>query len=317
MKKLKRLLIVIVGSCLLLSLSACNDIKNDTEAQTTLLEEDQEKLDREKIVEIMETFAKLESEGNYNKIYKYIDENAKIVGKEKASKMVLSLEDILEKNIYTYEEKLNSQENFKEISSLSDESIFLNEKNIHTLANKDLEKLISNILDSGYKIRLGENKIHVSVNYDELLKFGPDSLESTSNYLNIMANYIDNPNIINGQISLSYDELAARVMKLESFITEYPESSRREDILKLYRQSLTDYLIGSEKTPISNNGGLNKDLLNSYKNTSKLKEGISPAIIRKYLSLITDENILSKDDRDVYILSLINEALSYIEEKVW
>lgn len=318
LKKYGKLIIVLI--CLataFLIFSCSNKSKKGNGTSDLKTDENVESVKEEKVYKTMEEFDEINKKGKTDETIDFVDKNIKIVGKENADILVYGLEEKLYSNINYRFRQLTNDDKDGELPGLFTENRIITEEDVKTIKNKELKKDIEDILKDKYTLVKNGDKLELVINYDKFLSYGESVSESTRDYLNIEAKILESPTIYNGEFNIEIDDLGSRLLKLETYLTEYPEAKHFEKILKYYRRDLISYLKGTESDLIlDKNGKVNTRLFNSYKNLIKNKDSITANIVRKYVDILKDGNSFTRDDLEVTILSLTNQALNSIENKV-
>lgn len=277
-------------------------------------EENSEALREAKIDKVVEGFKEInkKKEVKLDEMINFIDENINIVGKENGDIFIYTLEDRIgearDKNL----DRLLSRDQDGELMALLDGRQFLSEEIGNHIKNKSLRTEVERLSELKYRVVMEEGKIDLLIDYDKFLDYSEFISDETDAYLNIKARLLNLPTVHNGNRNISYDDLAKRLLKYEAYIVQYPEAKRHEDILIIYRDDLVNYLRGSKNDPVfKENGQVDGKVLSSYRELSKDKESVTAHVVRKYLNdLRLDENL------EVRILSLINESLSTLEDRI-
>jgi len=278
------------------------------------LENNDKAIEEERIIGLMEEYKKISNkkEVDLGEITDFINENIDHVGVENADILIYSLEDKLNEKADKNLKSLVDKDKDGDLARILNGKMFLGEEELKELKNKDLKAEIEDLYNLNYKIFREDENLKLIIDYSKFLNFTGKISEDLDEYLNIKSKLINIPTVYEDRLNISYKDLENRLLKIEDYIVHYPESKRYEDILRAYRENLVDYLKGTNKTPIVNQEGLlDKEALTSYRELAKNKESITAQLIRKYLTnLKPDENF------EVRILSLVNEALSTIEDRV-
>ncbi len=314
MKKYKRTLLVLVCVLSAFIIFSCGKKSKKSLEEVAAIENSEDGLKEERISEIMDEFKKITSRKDIDlrETMDFVDENIDLVGRENGDILIYSLEEALIGKAAKNLKAVLAKDKGLELEKLLGDKMFLSDEDLGQLENKDLRSNLEKLYKLNYKILREGKDLKLIVDYSKFLNYNGKISEDADEYLNIKSKLVNIPTEYEGNLNISYEDLGKRLIKIEDYIVHYPQSKRYEDILMAYRENLVDYLKGTDKTPIINEKGIiDNDALNSYKELAKNKDSITGQLIRKYqTNLRVDENF------EVRVLSLVNEALSEIEDRV-
>lgn len=321
MKEKSIILILIISLILLVSLAACNPKQKEENKKETI--EDVEKTEepieytRE---EIMKDFRDiLKSKNEPMSLVEFIDENVAKVEKEDAVEMIIGLENTQIEYAEKYTDEIFTEDYQSELLRLWElnpkESLFLNMDEIEEVKNEGLKELLEKLKHGKYKLIMMEGSLYPIIDYESMKDYDRYLDDETKSYLDVKSLESNEPSLIDAAIYVSFDELAARLIKVEDHIKKYPEGLKNEELLRLYSTYLKLYLSGSDNSPIYNyeDKVILEEVLNSYKKTAKDQNSITGEITNKYKEIIEnnnniiDENVLSK------VTECHNEAIAKLE----
>lgn len=118
-----------------------------------------------------------------------------------------------------------------------------------------------------------------------------------------------------GGLTISFEELANRIFKTEEYLKFYPNTKRRKEILQEYEFKINAYLSGLPNTPIEDyeTKEINKEVLESYKMTSKKEYEISN-IVTEYLTIVEENNNIIDNEVILKSYELAKKALLAFED---
>jgi hypothetical protein len=321
MKEKSIILILIISLILLVSLAACNPKQREENKKETIegVKKTEEPIEYTR-EEIMKDFRDiLKSKNEPMSLVEFTDENIAKVEKEDAVEMIMGLENTQIEYVEKYTDEIFTEDYQSELLRLwelnSTESLFLNMDEIEEVKNEGLKELLGKLKYGKYKLIMMEGALYPIIDYEAMKGYDKYLDDETKSYLDIKSLESNSPSLIDAAIYVSFDELAARLIKVEDHIKKYPEGSKNEELLRLYSTYLKLYLSGSDNSPIYNyeDKVILEEVLNSYKKTAKNQNSITGEITNKYKEIIEnnnniiDENVLSK------ITECHNEAIAKLE----
>lgn len=271
--------------------AASSTVQQTTAASTTSVQTTQDKAEQSK--SILADFEKLRTQkSSISKLIEFI--KPQISNMEKADldtavreildDQLLQLKDFSDKimadnfnirmNKYKYEE-LVSLSNIKESDS-------------------DIKTTLQDAYNGGLKLSTSEGMYYLEVDYSSLKAvFAGNTSEEISSYLDIMAEESNKHFAEDAALLISYDQLAERVARNESFIKNYGSSKFADKVKELHKYYLSAYLLGLNNTPAFSmkDNILEKDVLDSYKASIAKYPGTSlSGILSEYMKLLEKDN---------------------------
>ncbi|HHW30603.1 MAG TPA: hypothetical protein GXX20_02845 [Clostridiaceae bacterium] len=223
---------------------------NSSEKQNTIENNDNEQDDKEN--KIMEEYRGLFS-GNFSikEIVEFIDKNISLVSDENATLMVDEFEKMQKEYLSELEEKYNNATIQEELGKkyLSDFDISKINK-IDGIENVGLRELLTETLESGYKVETAEGMFFPVINYEFYKKYSDYVTSDIKEYIDIMAIESSNPPAKDAALVISWEEILNRALTQEKFIIKNESSIRIQDIKNLYNKYMTFTLFGLNNTPL-------------------------------------------------------------------
>ncbi len=130
---------------------------------------------------------------------------------------------------------------------------------------KQRAELVLKLQESGYRFSIVEGMLELEPDYRRPLQYSASFSQQKAEYLEIMAQSVENPIVLDGGLIMgSWNELAALAAHYESFITQYEEPELR--VLHLYYNALELLMCGADNTPIFDmeTGHVLPEVLSSY-----------------------------------------------------
>lgn len=257
----------------------------------------------------------VESNNEPYTLVQFIDKNIKNATKEEAAVMVLILEEVQKEYIPKYTDELFIEDNQLELLKLSGTELFFNEENIENIKNVKLKDMVEKIIKGKYKLINKEGGFYPIIDYEKLKEYNPYLPDEMKGYIEIKYLNCNSPIILDGEITISFDEIEERLAATEQYIQKYPNSIKLEEVLRIYADYLRLYMEGSDNSPIYQyeSNEIKENVLNSYRKMERNDKLITSKIISKYMDIIeeneniVDENVLSKVPR------LLSEAVGILE----
>ncbi|TJX15367.1 hypothetical protein E9840_02910 [Tissierella creatinini] len=265
---------------------------------------------------IMNDFNVLMSgDSNSEDFISYVDDNIKKLGQIEADTMIDELEKKLEANKEALMNRIFATDKDNELMDIAGGEKYFPEDKISRIKNDDLKEEVQKAYDNMYKLVNLEGEFYPIVDYSKLTKYSDTISDELKEYLEIMALDSDNLPFADGGITITFEELADRIIKTESHLNKYIAGKRNEELRSLYSMKLVAYMKGLPNTRISdeNNQVIDK-VFASYQETAALEGYITSFILNQYVedikanNGIIDASIIAKADR------YIAEAIRMLEE---
>jgi hypothetical protein len=295
---------ILILSLIMLFVTACGiDIKQKEKTLYETIEKEMYESDDDDIDQLIKQYNEMaKSDNEPYTLVKFIDENIKNVAEKEAVIMVLILEEVQKEYTQRYADDLFADNNQSELLNLSAGELFFDESKIEEIRNADLKKLVKKIIDGKYKLVNIGGAFYPAIDYVKLKEsysnYLPDEIKD---YLEIKSQSSNVPKVIDGEMTVSYEELAQRLIAIENYVSKYPNGVKLQDVLRCYGECLKLYLEGSTNSPIFDveTGKIKDEVMSSYIKLSSTKKLMTSKIISKYIEIIQknentiDENVLS------------------------
>lgn len=293
-----------------------NNKKELEEAVRT--EGSEEVLGEEKIDKLMEDFKSLTKKKDLalEDLIEFIDGDIELVGKTNGDIFVYGLEERLESELDTSLDRLRKLDSKAELVKLMGQEEFLADSRLAEIKNPELKAEVEALDAQKYKILRQGDQLDLAVDYDKFLKYENFISDTAAGYFNIRGELISKPSLVGGDFNIEFKEMNKRILKYEDYIVHNKDSERLEDVILIYRESLVNYFKGTEANPVLEEGRVNDKILAGYKDLASNKEGITPRVAREYVAVLRAHRQIAREDLEVKILSLVNEALSSLEDKI-
>ncbi len=331
--KRRMLFLILISSILFVMATACNgkDINEIGNQLVDNIEFDKAEGDvgshEEKLMEEFNNAIKGDIEPFV--LVKLIDENIGKVKTNVATEMINRLEEIQLGYIDRYTEELFMEEYQMELITLSEifnsnsedkeysveDYLFFDVEKIEEIKNENLKQLVERIIEGKFKLINMEGAYYPIIDYEGLKVYGDYISEEMNDYLDLKSMESNMPVILDGGITISFDELAERLIKTENYILKYPDGQKYEEVLRLYGIYLKFYFEGSPNTLIYDYESkiIKDEVLASYERLKNMEETVISQVVSKYIDIIMendniiDESVLSK------VTELHSQAVAALE----
>ncbi len=280
-------------------------------------EEPQEATEDEKEVIMNDFNALIGGDYNSEEIIPFIDANIMKLSQIEADIMIDELENKLVGDKEDLMNRIFATDKDDELMAIGGTEKYFPEEKISAIKNSELKEEIQNAYKNMYRLVNLEGEFYPIVDYSKLVKFSNNISDELREYLEIMAMDSDDMPFADGSITISFKELADRIIKTEGHLNKYIEGLRNEKLLELYEIKLNAYMKGLPNTPIYNSGNKKvlEDVLRSYEETASLEGYITSHMLYQYTEDINGNNgvinksILAKADE--YIVEAIRMLKEY------
>ncbi|WZL72562.1 hypothetical protein QBE52_16070 [Clostridiaceae bacterium 35-E11] len=223
----------------------------------------------------------------------FVDNSIEKVSIEAADEMIRGLEAFQK----PYEEKyMNAffeegmEERLIQALGYAFEKSALNE-----VKDEEVKALLTEVLDGGYKLVNLEGMYYPMMDYSIYKKYAGYLSEAMKDYIDLMAMESDKLMARDAGLSISWDELAERALKVEAFLVTYPNTPMEKTVVQRYKSYLGTYMTGLDNTPIfdwnayiqSNIYKVSEEILDKYHKTIDAnKNTITAKTMEKYIELL-------------------------------
>lgn len=221
-------------------------------------------------------------------IINYLDQHIAKVNREQADSMLLGLEAFYQVDLAKIQQHFFNQ-------NLQDQLRADYDWKTSTLRTKDsqLQKLNAAMLAGKYKLTVQEGDFFPIVDYRALKKYSPYLSDEVKDYFALKALESDKRWLNDNAIVIPLDELAARVIAAETYLTKYPQAKMKKAATEIYLEYLHAYLYGRNNTPAFDfdTFRLRKEVLASFNKTVKTYPNSAVAkVVQGYLSVLKKYN---------------------------
>lgn len=253
-KKFIRRLSIIIAAMIILStglLAGCTAKEANESIDNNNINEQSKNAQQEDIQgKVMADFDQLL--GNSPKadaVIDFIDENIAKLTKENASIMLSRLEEVQKKQLPALEEKYYSTDAIQtELQTIYKPGFDLN--NLGEIKDQQLKDLLTETMESGYKIETAEGMFFPVINYEFYKKYSNNVTEDIKEYIDIMAVESNVTPVKDAGLMIGWNEIIKRALAQEHFIKNYESSAKADEVSKLQKRYITFMLFGTNNTPL-------------------------------------------------------------------
>lgn len=251
----------------------------------------------------------VESDNEPFKIVDFIDKNIGNVEEKEAVEMIVDLEQVQKEYIENYTDQLSNKDYQKSLMNLD-------KKDAIETEDEELKKLLDKVLGGKYKLVNIEGSIYPIIDYEGLRVYNKYLSSNMEDYIEIRSIDSNDPIFLKGGFNVDFTELADRVITIENHIRSYPDSIKKEEILRLYGRYLKLYMEGLDNTEIYNYGThkIKDKVLESYNATGKIEDTITSIVINKYIHIIEENEFIIDESVFGEVTKLYSEAIGNLED---
>ncbi|MUT67132.1 hypothetical protein [Paenibacillus sp. NEAU-GSW1] len=250
-------------------------------------------------------------------IVSFLNENASKAGQPNADLMIRALNVFYSKDIEATQEQF-AQPHVQE--ALLAQSQVINSATAAEIEDAEVRQLVVTKLSGGYKLEGVEGTIFPIVDYGMQRKFSGYLSEPLKQYIILKAEESDKPTARDGGLVISWDELAARAVMAEEYVTLYLDTPEREEVLQLYLDRyLPFYIYGQSNTPVFDDMFVLEDeVKDSYeKLIAERPNSVTANTVQRYLDVLsqTGGRLLERRNGQQYNIPAVQQFLdSYIAD---
>lgn len=230
--------------------------------------------------------------------------------------MVDELERKLLSNIEDLTNRIFATDKDNELIALAGTEKYFPENKVSEIKNKELKEEMEKSFANMYKFINLEGEFYPIIDYAKFSKYDDNISDEWKEYFEIMAMDSENAPMADGGLTITFEELAERIIKTENHLNKYIGGKRQDQLTDLYGNKLNAYMKGLPNTPIADYGNkqIFVEILESYEDTAAKEGYITAFMLNQYVEdikankMVIDNNILSKADE------YIQEALRMLKE---
>lgn len=240
-------------------------------------------------------------------IIEFLNSNIKKVNITTADKMINEALNINR----GYISESTAPELFNLINSKYDEPVneIDNLNNLTNISDPEVLDMVTKYHNIGYEFYSAEGSYWVDINYQFYIdNYGKYLSNEVKAYLALKEDMTTNKIAEDGGLLISFDELAVRIIDIESFIDNYEDSIYYDEIENMYHNYLTFYFFGMDNTLTYDDqtSKVKNEVIDSYNKTIKLyPKSYLTTILNSYLPDLKDNNYILSDSIRTMLNNLI------------
>lgn len=253
----------------------------------------------DKLPRVLNTFSEITKTERPVKSLEYIEKNIANVSKLEADILAIMYVDHLKEYLDLYSLKLYNVEYQNALKEAYDKSFDLTR--IKGEYSEDVMDFLRDVKEDGYLLYYRDGFITLSPNYNVLNSYGQYLSDEVNDYLELISREANEALSAGAGITISWEELAFRVINAEMYLQKYPNAMRYEEVKQMYLVYLDVMLRGMQNTPIYDwrSGFIRNDVYEMYNKTIIHNANTTTAkILEDYLALI--ENNGNMIDQSIY-----------------
>lgn len=241
---------------------------------------------------------RLQNEPPY-KLIELFDEKYNAVGICQIGELFDELEMYMAESMDRYTDILFSDYEKYQIPLFNQFDGNINIDEVKSIEDDELRNLVEEIYKSGYKLVGLEGSFYPIIDYNIFLKYTDYMLTEYKEYILIQAKESEKVSMIDGALTITWDDAAQRLVNIESFVTSFPDSSKKEAMGNLFFRYLTSYFYGLNNTPAFDycTNEFYPDVIESYKKTISYYSGtVVSELVSSYLASVENNSFIMNDD---------------------
>ncbi|MDD5622393.1 MAG: hypothetical protein PHQ09_04425, partial [Actinomycetota bacterium] len=228
----------------------------------------------------------------------FIDENTVKISPEGFDILLEKLEMAQKEDIRYYTDVLFEDDWQNKLNAIFHRDI--ESEDLADIDDIQLKELITEIFQGGFKLVASEGSFYPCIDYEFLKRYSEYLSSMYFDYINVMALESNKVFSRDAALTISWDELALRLINCEDFLLNYPdETIRKRSVGDLYMRYLKSYMIGQDNTPTYSyeNNTIHTGVLESYdKLFLEYPDYITADLIRSYQEILAEtDNIVNED----------------------
>lgn len=314
--KNKKWMLILLSLVMVMALAACGNNEEEVqepEAEPPVQEEPVQEAEEDEKEMIMDEFRAIveEGEASVDNIKQFMYENLPVLGELEGNYMLDNLENALKREIDVVNRNIAEFDAEEELMELFGDNLSLSPDMIGEIEDVDLRATVQNAYDNHYKLIGREGQVEAVIDYSSLKEYQEKVTDEWKEYIDIMAVESDQPPFTDGALTITFDELAERILGIENYLNRYISGPRQEELLELYENRLEVYYKGLPNTPIAayDSGEILDNVYKSYESTAANDGYVTSSMIGEYRIAIRDNDMIVDD-------SILDLADQYIEESV-
>jgi hypothetical protein len=266
--------------------------------------------------DIISAFDELLDEGVRSyQLISFIDENTTEISPEGFDILLEKLEMVQKENIQYYTDLLFEDDWQNRLNAVFSRDI--ESKDLADIEDMQLKELMTEIFLGGFKLVALEGSFYPFIDYEFFKRYAEYLSPMYFDYINVMALESNKISSRDAALTISWDELALRLINCEEFLLNYPdETIRKRAVGDLYMRYLVSYIVGQNNTPSRNyeDNVVLPEVLESYdKLILEYPDHITTDLIRSYKEILAETDNTINDPVFEEIDGIYREAVLSFE----
>jgi len=258
----------------------------------------------------------LDEKARSYQLISFIDENMTEISPEGFDILLEKLEMVQKEDIQYYTDLLLFEDDWQ--SRLA--AIFqgdIGSEDLVDIEDAQLKELMTEIFQGGFKLVALEGSFYPYIDYEFFKRYAEFLSPMYFDYINVMALESNKIFSRDAALTISWDELALRLISCEEFLLNYPdETIRKRAVGDLYMRYLSSYMVGQNNTPSYSyeNNIVYPEVLESYdKLLLEYPDYITTSLIRSYQEILAEIDNIINDSVFEEINGIYREAVLSFE----
>lgn len=282
---------ILVTVCLATMLVGCQTTNNPVEQVESISVAAENAEDDSRLPDLLNQFNKIAEEGNPSESKAFIEQYISTASELDADIMLTMYVDQQRSFLDGYSEIIYEWSYQNALLDAYDKSYNLDK--LSGQYSKGVMTFLEDIKRDGFLLNYHEGIVTLYPDYNLLNNYQNYVSPSIQAYIEILSRESSEILSADGGLTITWDELAFRVLNAERYLVEYSDSIRYEEILSLYKWYLTTLLTGLPDTPIyyRNSSLIRNDVLQSYnKIIIHNTDTTTSEVLKGYLDIIRSKN---------------------------
>lgn len=248
--------------------------------------------------DIINTFNELLDEGVRSyQLISFIDEKMTEISPEGYDILLEKLEMAQKEDIQYYTDLLFEDDWQNKLNTIFRRDI--ESEDLVDIDDMQLKELMTEIFQGGFKLVALEGSFYPYIDYEFLKKYSEYLSPMYFDYINVMALESNKVSSRDAALTISWDELALRLINSEEFLINYPdETIRKRSVGDLYMRYLVSYTIGQNNTPAYDydDKTIHPEVLESYDELIlEYPDYMTADLVRSYKEILAEtDNIVNE-----------------------
>ncbi len=242
-------------------------------------------------------------------VIEYLDQFINTVSKEKASRLVLGLEQVQQDNLSEWQERYEDTLLQMKIARIYQSK--WSQKEIKGITDEEIKRVLLETVENGFKVETAEGFFFPVIDYTFYRKYHSVITPDLVAYFELMATESERTPVKDAALMIGWDEILDRAEQQEEFIREYSSSTQAGAVRQLLKRYVTFALYGCNNTHLFSydTKRMRPEAKQAYEeHVREGKKGRFSALIKEYLNVL---------EANAYSLTADVEAFRKKEAVAW